>query len=221
MILLVPATRSHSIQVCLILSAGVTLHLAHIPYWFSGILGFHYAFESMIIWILLVACAVSRLLKASISDGRLLMIPWTVLFLGTSAVGNFSDSVMGAGRSRLSTGVRNFSGMAERYETFREGMSRAILETPALVLLKTSPADLHVEHIRYDPSFQGSILYGRWNGDRYSVDDIRRLYPDRHLYLYSTVDRQLEQIAPGAVPPDAVPPDAVPPGGIPPRTVSP
>ncbi len=103
---------------------------------------------------------------------------------------------MGGGRSRLSSGVSSLSGIAERYETFRERMSGAVVETPAIVLLKTSPADLHVEYIRNDPWFQGPILYGKWDGDRYSVADIRRLYPDRRIYLYSTSDGQLELVSP-------------------------
>lgn len=60
-------------------------------------------------------------------------------------------------------------------------MSHADITTPALVLLKTHPGDLHVEYIRNDPSFQAPVLYGKWNADLYSAEDIRRLYPDRTI----------------------------------------
>ncbi len=43
----------------LIVASIVSLHLVHLPYWFEGIMGWHYVFESAPLWAIVrgVVCA--------------------------------------------------------------------------------------------------------------------------------------------------------------------
>jgi hypothetical protein len=67
-LLLSPAAWNRG--VLLIAAAIVALHAVHIPYWFEGIMGWHYVFESAPLWLLLVAEATRRLCSAWEQSGH-------------------------------------------------------------------------------------------------------------------------------------------------------
>ena len=58
-LLMSASTRNRG--VLLVAAAIVSLHAVHVPYWFEGIMGWHYVFESAPLWVLLVAEATRRM----------------------------------------------------------------------------------------------------------------------------------------------------------------
>ena len=47
----------------LIVASIISLHAVHVPYWFVGIMNWHYVFESAPLWLLLLAATTRELLS--------------------------------------------------------------------------------------------------------------------------------------------------------------
>ena len=69
----------------------VSLHVAHIPYWFVGIMEWHYVFETAPLLLLITAGATGSLLRAWRDEGRTAMgIWWGVVLLAALATAYLS-----------------------------------------------------------------------------------------------------------------------------------
>ncbi|MCY2967703.1 MAG: glycosyltransferase family 39 protein, partial [Planctomycetota bacterium] len=60
----------------LCLASIVSLHIAHIPYWFDGILHFHYVFESLPLWLVFLATVGQCAIKEWNDAGRVWIPRW-------------------------------------------------------------------------------------------------------------------------------------------------
>ena len=58
------------------------------------------------------------------------------------------------------------------------------LPGPALVLVEADPADRHIDYVANRPDLRGPVLIGNYLPDLIPVAEVRRLFPDRKLYLY-------------------------------------
>ena len=57
-------------ELWLMFAAIVSLHVVHVPYWFEGIMGWHYVLESAPFWLLLCGAATADLFGTATSDFR-------------------------------------------------------------------------------------------------------------------------------------------------------
>lgn len=171
---------------CLLMASIVSVHIAHMPYWLSGLLGYHYVFESGVLWLMLFAGVVVRMVRTVVAEGRLLAPLWITGLVGLSIAVNFLPIAPGTTVPRVMTGIRNIAHVADRYERFVATLASSAIARPAVVLVKLSAADLHAEYVRNRPPFDGPVLVGRYRPDIYSDEDLRRIFPERHLYVYDT-----------------------------------
>ncbi len=178
----------------LLLMSIVSLHLAHFPYWLSGMLGYHYVFESGVLWLMLLAGVIVHVGREAMTNGRVLAPGWIAGMIGLSFLVNFCRIAPGTTVPRVITGIRSVTHVAERFERFRNCLVNADVRRPALVLVKTTPADLHVEYVRNRPPFDGPLLVGRYRPDVYSDAEVLRLFPERTVYLYDSADATLHAL---------------------------
>ena len=180
----------------LILAGIVSLHVAHIPYWYDGILHWHYVFESGVLWCLLAAAATLLIVRYSRATDRRWLTVWWLLLLATSATLNQVAVPPFWGTSRLEVGINQFAFPRSRYEFFRKLLDRHATERPALVLVRHDPDDRHLDYVSNHPSLTGDLLIGRLPMDRQtSEEDTARAaanaLPDRAIYLFDAKTGQL------------------------------
>ena len=59
----------------LVAAAVLTLHAVHVPYWFTGIMNWHYVFETGPLLLLIFAVTSQQLLRAWRQDGAQFLMP--------------------------------------------------------------------------------------------------------------------------------------------------
>jgi hypothetical protein len=180
----------------LILAGILSLHVAHIPYWFDGILHWHYVFESGVLWCLVAAAATLLIVRYSRLAERRWLAVWWLLLLSTSATLNQIALPPFWGASRLEIGINQFAFPRARYEFFRQLLDRFAVERPALVLVRHDPDDRHLDYVTNHPSLTSDLLIGRQPMDQQTSeeDTVRaaaKAFPDRAIYLFDAKSGQL------------------------------
>lgn len=183
----------------LIAIAIASLHLMHIPYWFDGIMHWHYVFESSLCWILLVGGGTGLLVNAWQAADR----PWLTIWLGSlltvAVVTNYVDG-QPYWIPRLSMGIVEVRYPRRIYGQFQQQLQENVTELPALVLVVPDPADRHMDFVTNEPDQSAPILIGRFvaTGESQSgrLRQIAQEFPNRALYLFDAKTRQLTRVEP-------------------------
>ncbi len=178
----------------LILVAIVSLHLAHVPYWFVGIRGHHYVFESGPLWLLWLAVVTVRAFGAWQAERRWWMAAW---WLGLVASALALDYSVRSGR--WSPPLDRALLMEVEFGRQRHGEFRTLVEQtarprPALVLVEDDPKDRHVDYVTNDPALDGDLLIARYLPETVPLEEVRRMFPGRTLFLFHAKERQLERL---------------------------
>ncbi|MCA9081531.1 MAG: glycosyltransferase family 39 protein [Planctomycetaceae bacterium] len=169
-------------------TAIISLHVVHIPYWFSGIMGWHYVFESAPLLLLLVAQAVKMTVQAT---GQRL---WIGGLLALSVAVNLW-TLPPIWPGRVDVGIAELRFPREQYAAFRQTIDQARRGRTALVLVRIDPADRSMDYVTNPADLQGPVLVGRWRDE--SLDDIRAAFPDRLLLTYDAATREWNRVDEG------------------------
>ena len=176
------------------LASIVTLHLVHIPYWYDGILHFHYVLESLPQWLLVLATAGCASREVFVRDGRPLVPLWGLLALVVGGVLNFTTT-QGLWSAPFQDGLSQFQFAREKQGQFRRLVNATVTERPALVLIEADPSDLHIDFVVNTPPLTGPILFARERPEVASIGEIRSVWPERTLYRYSALTKRLTKVA--------------------------
>lgn len=175
------------------LASIVTLHLVHIPYWYDGILHFHYVLESLPQWLLVLATAGCAGREVLVRAGRRMVPLWGWLALVLAGVLNFTTT-QGLWSAPFQDGLSQFQFAREKQGQFRRLIDSTVTERPALVLIQADPSDLHIDFVVNTPPLTGPILFARDRPEVASIGEIRSAWPDRTLYRYSAQTQRLTRI---------------------------
>ena len=167
----------------LVAAAIISLHLAHVPYWFEGIMGWHYVFESAPFWLLVFAVATQRLWGTWNHAGRRWMVIWWLGLVGIAVITNLV-TVEPVWPGRIQAGIAEVSFSRLRYAEFQSAVSRIAGQRRIVVFVEADPADRHIDYVVNEPSLDEKILYARYRPDRTNLDRARELFPDRDAYLF-------------------------------------
>jgi hypothetical protein len=176
------------------LASIVTLHLVHIPYWYDGILHFHYVMESLPQWLLVLATAGCASREALVREGRRLVPLWGTLVLLVAGVLNFTTS-QGLWSAPFQDGLSQFQFAREKQGQFQSLVNATVTQQPALVLVQPDPSDLHIDHVVNTPPLTGPILFARDRPEVASIEEIRAVWPERALYRYSAATQRLTKVS--------------------------
>lgn len=182
----------------LILASIVSLHIAHVPYWFDGIMHYHYVFETGVLWCLLGGIVVVDLWRSL--DLRLASLP--TAWVCACVVATFSTAWLHLSnpfvadtalvpRCRIQQEVDGVSFSRLKYARFRERVKN--LKQPALVLVEHDPADIHIEFVNNPPSLDADILTGHAEAFENPAEAMSH-FPDRTIYIYSVVEDTISQL---------------------------
>ncbi len=169
----------------LLLASIVCLHAVHGPYWLDGMLQHHYVFESGPLWLLLAASVSTQLLALAWRRGQRLFLPWWGTLICLSVAANHLPLGLGETRSRIELGLESFTRPTRSDRAFRQLATKTFIHEPALILVQTGPADLHGSFVRNAPPFNAPTLIAWDRPELYAHEQLQRLFPDRHLYVFS------------------------------------
>ena len=177
-----------------IVLAIASLHLAHVPYWYAGIMNWHYVFESGPLWCLLVAGVTVGLWQMARRVGRPgLALAWTGLLL-VSPMTSYQafDPVWSPSRIGLAVGEVGFA--RKRHDEFRSLVSQRVKEDRALVLVDPDPADRHIDFVVNEPMLDAAVLVGRYVPKLVPLSEVLRTFPERRVFVYDARTGRLREV---------------------------
>lgn len=177
----------------LVLGAIASLHLAHVPYWFSGIMGWHYVLESAILWTVASGLILDRLLFDWKASRRPLMAWWLAALVVTTVTGNWCD-LPDIWTSKVTQEVPIFRSPRRTMQEFRAWTSAAADGRPTLVLVAPHQREPHLDFVVNDPGLQSPLLYGRFMPGKMEPQEIAQDLPDRTVWLCEPDKHRIRRI---------------------------
>ena len=178
----------------LVLLSIVSLHVVHIPYWYAGIMHWHYVFESGPLWALIFACATQTLFRIWRHIDRPLMSwLWTSMILVAVLI-NLTAIPPLWSVSKLEIVVNNVAFSKFKHFQFQKMLhNHPQIKQPALVLIAHDPADRHIDYITNDPQLDQEVLTGRYRPELYQPSILQTIFKDRRLYLFDAAQNRLSR----------------------------
>ncbi len=179
----------------LILSAILSLHVAHVPYWYDGIMHWHYVFESAPLLCLIAAESASLLCDWFRRNERQWMTVWWGAVLTVSVMINQIELPPFWPTARVQAGLSELAFAKLKHADFRNAIARGVREHPALVLVKHDPSDRHIDYVLNSPTLAGPVLIGRLPAAGMNETETLRLaasaFPERTIYVLDIPQRSL------------------------------
>jgi len=172
----------------------VSLHAVHVPYWFVGIMGLHYVFESAPLLLLIICLTTRELVACWRSTGRLVMPVWWGALIAAAVLTNWVTFDPFWSTSRIESGIDEVAFSRLKYEAFQEVIDRGIKPRPLLVLIKGDPDDRSIDYVDNDPDLSGPVLRGRYREGQTRLARIRAAFPDRAIYFYDVKQNALGDV---------------------------
>ncbi|HEV3303302.1 MAG TPA: hypothetical protein VG055_26855 [Planctomycetaceae bacterium] len=180
----------------LVAASVVSLHAVHVPYWFVGIMGWHYVLETAPLLLLLFALTSRQLAAAWTASGRIVMPIWWAALLASAVVTNWIPFDPFWPDSRVDSRVMEVAFARQRYEGFQRMLDQLVTQRPALVLIDGDPADRSIDYVVNDPRLDAPVLRGRFRRGQTDLAKVRAAFPDRTLYLFEVKSGRLQQVTP-------------------------
>jgi hypothetical protein len=185
----------------LILAGIVSLHAVHVPYWFAGMEDHHYVFESGPLWSLWIAVVSVAAVQAWCSIGRppigwggggTLVAAIVMKYTVSRQDGVDKPNEEPVWSAPMEQGIRRVSFARRQHGRFAALVARQALPHPALVLVDADPADRHIDYVINSPDLSGPVLIGHYLPDVVPLAEVKRLFPERALFLYRYRERDEE-----------------------------
>ncbi|MBL4883793.1 MAG: hypothetical protein JKY95_04535 [Planctomycetaceae bacterium] len=177
-----------------IFAAAFFLHLVHLPYWYVGIMHWHYVFESAPLLILMFARSSQLIAYNARLDNRHWCAVWWISLPLISLMISYT-TFEPFWNSRLSAGISEIEFSRAKHAATNHQINRSI-KGRAVVFIKKKPEDLHLDFVINSPSLDARILKAHWLPERYSIAQLQELFPDRTLYLLDKSGDRLTKLTP-------------------------
>ena len=170
----------------------VTLHLVHIPYWYDGIMHWHYVFETAPLLLMLAAVG----LKNSSDVMRALRIKspmrlWLLALIGACLLPNWVNAESFWGPSRVSQAVSEQAFSRVRFELFNRLAGSAAVQHPCLILVDERNSDPQLSYIVNPPDMLGDVLICRHPEKEAEIRELSNVFPERSVYVFDPETFQL------------------------------
>jgi hypothetical protein len=166
----------------------VSLHAVHIPYWFTGIMDWHYVFETGPLLLLIIAYATVRLIEIWQSWSARRLSFWWAALLGLAVLIN-DVTVEPLWISRIAIARSEAMFARARFGIFRAEAGRLAEQRPIIVFVRPDPSDLHLDYVTNPPTLDGSVLVARLK-PYVDAGFAQRVFPDRTPYRFDAATRR-------------------------------
>lgn len=178
-----------------LLTSVVSLHAIHWPYWYDGIMHWHYVFETAPLWCLLFGVQSSRLIAGWWAERRVLLPAWWCGLLFIAWAGMYLP-LGETWPARWINGVASIRYPRRQHAEFRRWLKQRIGDEPALVLVDARSQSPHLDLVVNDAGLTGPLLIGRYRPGATDVNAVIADFPDRVVYLVRWDDRELTRLSP-------------------------
>ncbi len=191
-VLLVWNWRRWSGDLKLIVASIASLHVVHLPYWFEGIMGWHYVFESAPLWAIVLGVVTADFAKTCRETGHGALRGWWAGVLLTSlATGWLTVPPLWPGR--MPVGLAELHYPRQKYADFNALLEQRI-EGRAIVFIRPDPSDRHIDYVYNRPPLDSSILRARAPATEADLQRAIGLFPDRTPWLYDAASGKLQPL---------------------------
>jgi len=174
-----------TLGVRLILASVISLHVAHVPYWFDGIMHWHYVFETAPLLLILVAGGLAAgyrsldtLLPASLRNF------WIGCLLLAALLPGWLTAEPFWGTSKIAAATSELAWSRRQFAVFDRLVSSDRVAKPALVLVDESSSDPQLSYIVNDPGYDSEVLVARLPLTPTETAALQVAFPERHLYTF-------------------------------------
>jgi hypothetical protein len=172
-----------------------TLHAAHVPYWYAGIMHWHYVFETSVLWLLIFGGVTAAMFQGWQTIERPLMPLWWGAVVLAAMLPTFVPLQPLWGSSRLNDGVDSIAFSRKKYLNLAVIVRKYVKERPALVLIEHDTSQQHIDYVANSPDLGRNVIYGRKRPDGRSLAEIAELFPQRAVYVYQPSRGKLRLIS--------------------------
>lgn len=184
----------------LVAASILSLHAAHVPYWYVGIMGWHYVFETAPLWCLLLAAATQRLFAEWTHSRRNGLKLWWFGLLALSLAGNYTAPT-GGWKPRIFRGINALAHPRRQQSETRRWIEATVKERPALVLVDQSETEAsHLDFVTNEPGLSGDILLGRIPRRDTDLSAIARDFPNRSVFVANPKRKSIRAVQPSSRP---------------------
>ncbi len=180
----------------LIFLAAISLHAAHIPYWYAGIRNWHYVFEAAPFFLLMHAGVTGYFLRQWWQLGsRGVCVWWTSLTLIALVVA-YSPLPFESHRPRVRAALQEDIWARRNYQAFNLMLDHIVTDRPALVLVAENPADRHIDYVTNNPTLDDPVIRGRFRPELYPLETVFTSFSNRAVYaviLDPTILKSIER----------------------------
>ncbi len=179
----------------LIVLAVISLHLVHIPYWYDGILHWHYVFETAPLLLITAAAGLQQCsdsLRGCLSP--VVRRTWLFMVPAASLIPALVDMPEIWGESAVSQAVVEQGYSRVRQQLFREVVNSSQVQRPALIMVDESGGDQQLSYVINSPEMNADVLVCRRPGSESAVAEIRQRYADRAWYVFNPQTFQLQRL---------------------------
>lgn len=184
--------RSRPVSEWLLVSSIFSLHAVHIPYWFSGIMDWHYVLESSIAWVLL-AGVVTRLVFAVAvrTNSDLAAGCWAFALMLAMVLNNVTLVPYFAAESAAAAADIDIT--RSRYAAFFKVLAGLPRDRPAIVMVRPDEVTPHTDYVINEPGLKAQVLTARLRPE-YDLEHASSLFPDRDVYLFDVAGNRFDLV---------------------------
>ncbi|APZ92780.1 ArnT family glycosyltransferase [Fuerstiella marisgermanici] len=183
----------------LLAGATVCLHAVHVPYWFDGIMHWHYVFETAPLMLMLTAVGIAdATTTVSQRTSPRLAVAWTGMFVGVSLLPGWVSLPEFGDTSKASAAIQEQAFSRTRFAYFNNAVRSESMQKPALVLVDERDTDPQLSYVINPPDLQGPVLICRRPATDQEIQDLRQEFPDRTLYVFDPNDLRFRPIGDAA-----------------------
>ncbi|MBL8808825.1 MAG: hypothetical protein JNM43_01500, partial [Planctomycetaceae bacterium] len=176
----------------LVAASVLTMHVVHLPYWFDGILHWHYVFETAPLLLILTAAgwnSAHQSLRSHI--GVRWSIAWLASLAGASLIPVWfnCEFLWGTGQVTLVVNEQSFSRV--RYEQFQRLVHSSSVQHPSLILVDERQSDPQLSYIVNPPDYTGDVLVCRRPESDAALSELKAKFADRAFYEFDPASFRL------------------------------
>ena len=184
-----------STELRLLASGIATLHVVHVPYWFDGIMHWHYVFETAPLLLMLTAAGlVNAFEQLKLSLGRRAALSWLTAFVLAGLVPGWIALPLYNNVSKASAAISELSFSRRRFEVFHRMLQQPSIRKPALILVDETGTDPQLSYIINPPDRDASVLIGRRPKTDTELQELQAAFDDRTLYIFDPTAMRFEPL---------------------------
>ncbi|MEZ6133237.1 MAG: hypothetical protein R3C59_31605 [Planctomycetaceae bacterium] len=183
------------VELRLLAAAVVTLHVVHIPYWFDGIMHWHYVLETAPLLLMLtgVGLVMTMDVLSRILGARQAFLS-VLVFVGSGLIPCWIRLPVYDNVSKVSAAISELSFSRVKFEIFQRLLQHSVTQRPALVMVEETGTDPQLSYIINPPDLNADVLICRRPATMEEIQELRAAFADRSLYEFNPNTGQILEI---------------------------